>query len=286
VPGTLIPLTALDPTAVLPTSHRWPACTGRRDRAHAFGVRRQAIACSRSPAGVASCALGGLRTGAVLSPSRYAYLRCADRRTAQSDVRRGRDPPDRQAPARPVARTPPQAAPTRRALSRALYPDRFGDGHRGHRKDMMSRAWRMLAAVALLVFALAPAAVGTASAQAAPSPSPTLGSNSPAPNPPGSADSSPRDYNGAIWVVAAILVVAVIVGGGTLYLTRTRRMDLSQLSTPEDERRAADKRDRSPIRDQSTTDHRQSPSHKPPANVRAAACARLSDWRVRVRPAG
>ncbi|HEY3555903.1 hypothetical protein [Kribbella karoonensis] len=105
----------------------------------------------------------------------------------------------------------------------------------------MSRASRTLAAAALLVIALAPAAAGQANAAssapsstAAPSPTPTLGSNTPAPNPPGSANSSPRDYKGASWVVGAVLLVAAIVGGGTFYLTRTHRIDLTQLSPPEE----------------------------------------------------
>ncbi|HWD78819.1 MAG TPA: hypothetical protein VG497_08055 [Kribbella sp.] len=46
-----------------------------------------------------------------------------------------------------------------------------------------------------------------------------------------------------MWVVAAVLVVAVIVGGGTLYLSRSRRIDLETLSTPEEERRAARERE-------------------------------------------
>lgn len=107
---------------------------------------------------------------------------------------------------------------------------------------MMSRASRTLAAAALLVIALAPAVAGQANAAssapsstAAPSPTPTLGSNTPASNPPGSANSSPRDYNGSAWVVGAILVVAAIVGGGTLYLTRTHRLDLTQLSPPDED---------------------------------------------------
>lgn len=137
---------------------------------------------------------------------------------------------------------------------------------------MMSRAWRLLAAAAVLVLALAPLAAGSASAQAAaPSPSPTVGSaNSPAPAPPGSTDSSPRDYNGAILVVVGVLIVAVLVGGGTLFLNRTRRIDLNPQSTPEDENedesehasgdKSGDesdsaKSDRSSIGDQSATDH-------------------------------
>lgn len=83
----------------------------------------------------------------------------------------------------------------------------------------------------------------------APSPSPTLGSTtSTHPNPPGSKNSSPQDYNGAIWAVVGAVVVVAIVGAGTFYLTRTRRIDLSQRSTPEDERRAA--------RERSKDDHR------------------------------
>lgn len=119
----------------------------------------------------------------------------------------------------------------------------------------MSRAWRLLAAAAVLVLAAGPFTAVSANAQAAPSPSPTLGSNSPAPPPPGSSNSSPRDYGGAIWVVVGAVIVVALVGGGTLFLVRTRRLDVSQLSTPEDERGAAAKPDRSSIGDQSETDH-------------------------------
>ena len=69
--------------------------------------------------------------------------------------------------------------------------------------------------------------------QAAPTPSPTLGStNSPAPNPPGSADSSPSDYDNAVWVVVGAGIVVVLVAGGTWFLIRTRRIDLKQRSAP------------------------------------------------------
>ncbi|HEY3508432.1 MULTISPECIES: hypothetical protein [Kribbella] len=113
----------------------------------------------------------------------------------------------------------------------------FAAVRRGHRITMMSRAWRMLAAASLLALAMATAA--TVGAQAAPSPSPTLGStNSPAPNPPGSADSTPQDYNGAVWVVVAVVAVAAVVGLGTLFLARSRRMDLEPRS-PRNERRRA-----------------------------------------------
>jgi hypothetical protein len=104
----------------------------------------------------------------------------------------------------------------------------------GHRKHMTCRAWRIEAAAVLLGLALLVVGPSIASAhEQAPSPSPTLGSTtSPHPNPPGSTDSSPRDYNGAVWVVVGALIVVVIVGGGTLYLMRTGRLDLKQRSSP------------------------------------------------------
>ncbi|GAA1121581.1 hypothetical protein GCM10009630_19320 [Kribbella jejuensis] len=77
-------------------------------------------------------------------------------------------------------------------------------------------------------------ALGSARAQAAPTPSPTLGENSPAPNPPGSANGSPQDYKGAVWIVVGVLVVAALIGGGTLYLARTRRIDLSARTSTDD----------------------------------------------------
>jgi H+/gluconate symporter-like permease len=108
----------------------------------------------------------------------------------------------------------------------------------------MGRTWRLLMAVAVVGLLLA-APVVSASAhtdqvqvQAAPSPSPTLGSTeSPPPNPPGSTNASPKDYNGAWLVVVAVLAVAVIVGAGTFYMTRRARgFDMSPRSEPEDDK--------------------------------------------------
>lgn len=110
----------------------------------------------------------------------------------------------------------------------------------------MHRVWRTLAVVAVLGLALlvAPASAGWA---ADPTPSPTLGStNSPAPNPPGAADSDPSDFNGAILVVIGAAIVALVVGGGTLLLNRSRRLDISQKSTPEDERPAVPEHEEPP----------------------------------------
>jgi hypothetical protein len=109
---------------------------------------------------------------------------------------------------------------------------------------MTCRAWRIQAAAVLLGLALLVVGPAIASAhELAPSPSPTLGSTtSTHPNPPGSTDSSPRDYNGAVWVVVGALIVVAIAGGGTLYLMRTGRLDLKQRSSPQDERRAARER--------------------------------------------
>ncbi|MER7243222.1 hypothetical protein [Kribbella sp. NPDC000426] len=62
----------------------------------------------------------------------------------------------------------------------------------------------------------------------------TLGlAASPSPDPSGAGDASPRDYQGAWLVVIAVGVVVVIVGAGTYYLQRTRRIDLSQTSEVE-----------------------------------------------------
>ncbi|MET9268164.1 hypothetical protein [Kribbella sp. NPDC003557] len=66
-----------------------------------------------------------------------------------------------------------------------------------------------------------------------PGPSPTVGStNSPAADPPGSADSSPDDYDKAVWVVVGAGIVVVLVAGGTFFLLRTRRIDMQQRSAP------------------------------------------------------
>ncbi|NUR96813.1 MAG: hypothetical protein HOV67_16325 [Kribbellaceae bacterium] len=107
--------------------------------------------------------------------------------------------------------------------------------------------------------------IGSVGVQAAPTPSPTLGSNSPAPNPPGSADSSPQDYKGAVWIVLAVLVVAALVGGGTLYLSRSRRMDMNPRSSTDDaavadekstgEHRTEADQDAVPNRDRTPVDH-------------------------------
>jgi hypothetical protein len=92
---------------------------------------------------------------------------------------------------------------------------------------MMCKAWRSAVTTAVLGFALTGSASGLAFA--------SRRAASPSPNPPGSTNSSPQDYNGAIWVVIAVVVVAAIVAGGTFFLVRTRRMDVSQRSKPEDE---------------------------------------------------
>ncbi|TDW92261.1 hypothetical protein EV647_4097 [Kribbella sp. VKM Ac-2566] len=122
----------------------------------------------------------------------------------------------------------------------------------GHRERMISAAWRLLAGTAVLGLAFVASAPAVAHAQdttvqvaVAPTPSPTLGStNSSRPQPPGASDSSPSDYDGAIWVVVAVVVVVALVGGGTLYLMRTRRIDLTQRTTPDEERDAeAERRD-------------------------------------------
>ena len=94
----------------------------------------------------------------------------------------------------------------------------------------MRRAWRLLAALAVVSIAMV---MPSASAQAAPTPSPTLGStNSPGANPPGAADTDPQDYDGAIWVVVGVAIVAVLVVGGTLVLTRRRRQALGRRHPP------------------------------------------------------
>jgi hypothetical protein len=71
--------------------------------------------------------------------------------------------------------------------------------------------------------------------EAAGQPSPTLGATAtPKPNPPGVQDSDPNDYGHAIWVVVAVAVVAVIVGAGTLWLVKSRRVDMNPLSREDD----------------------------------------------------
>jgi hypothetical protein len=103
---------------------------------------------------------------------------------------------------------------------------------------MSSTVWRSAAGSVALGFAVVASgpAIAPAHELAAPTPSPTLGStNSPAPEPPGSADSSPSDYDNAAWVVVGAGIVVVLVAGGTVFLMRTRRIDLAQRSAPSEE---------------------------------------------------
>jgi hypothetical protein len=105
---------------------------------------------------------------------------------------------------------------------------------------MSSTAWRAAAGTAVLGLAFVASAPAVAQADdaakhgaVAPTPSPTLGStNSTPPEQPGTADSSPRDYDGAVLVVVAAVIVVAVVGGGTFFLVRTRRIDLSQRNAP------------------------------------------------------
>jgi hypothetical protein len=77
------------------------------------------------------------------------------------------------------------------------------------------------------------AMLGWSAVQSPGTPSPSLGSTvSPGPSLPGAQDPDPQDYTGTIWVVVAVLVVALLVGGGTLWLVRTRRVDLSPTQRP------------------------------------------------------
>ncbi|MFK4087554.1 hypothetical protein ACI2LF_25820 [Kribbella sp. NPDC020789] len=77
--------------------------------------------------------------------------------------------------------------------------------------------------------------VGWAVLQGPGTPSPSLGSTvSPGPSLPGTQDPDPNDYTGAVWVVVAVLVVALIIGGGTMWLVRTRRVDLSPTDRPDE----------------------------------------------------
>jgi hypothetical protein len=72
-----------------------------------------------------------------------------------------------------------------------------------------------------------PARSVTIQSASGPSPSPTLGSTESPPNPPaGSSDSDPADYSGAIWVVVAFVVAAVLIVTGTLLWFRGRRKGL------------------------------------------------------------
>ncbi|MFF0344728.1 hypothetical protein [Kribbella sp. NPDC004875] len=97
-----------------------------------------------------------------------------------------------------------------------------------------------IATAALCLLLLASASVpaqakaGTPQEPAA-TPTPTLGSTaSPKADPPGAGDPDANDFNKAPLVVIAVLVVAAVVAGGTFYLVRSRRIDLSQLSEPDD----------------------------------------------------
>ncbi|GAB3933762.1 hypothetical protein GCM10029976_041760 [Kribbella albertanoniae] len=89
----------------------------------------------------------------------------------------------------------------------------------------MSYLSRRLAA-AVLIIVLSGCFLSAGVAAAAPTPTPTVTAT---PNSPQDAD--PDDYNQAPWVVIAVGAVAVIIGVGTFWLVRSRRIDLS----PEDD---------------------------------------------------
>jgi hypothetical protein len=73
-------------------------------------------------------------------------------------------------------------------------------------------------------------------------PSPSLGATAtPKPNPPGAQDSDPDDYGNAVWVVVAVAAVAVIIGAGTLWLVKSRRVDIDPLGPPDDQPPVADR---------------------------------------------
>ncbi|TCO47145.1 hypothetical protein EV646_106385 [Kribbella antiqua] len=88
------------------------------------------------------------------------------------------------------------------------------------------RTKRLLSALLLGVALVLMPAVASATTVADPTPTPTLGSTeSPTVNPPGAGDTDPSDYQGATWVVGAIVVVVVLVAAGTVLVVRSRRKD-------------------------------------------------------------
>ena len=48
-------------------------------------------------------------------------------------------------------------------------------------------------------------------------------------------DSDPDDYNKTPWVVIGAGIAAVVIGVGTFWLIRTRQIDLTQESPPDDD---------------------------------------------------
>jgi hypothetical protein len=79
-----------------------------------------------------------------------------------------------------------------------------------------------------LLLMVMPVSASAAQPAVDPTPSPTLGvTESPNPNPPGAQDADPDDYAGATWVIGAVAVVLVLVGGMTLLVMRSRRKDES-----------------------------------------------------------
>jgi len=85
---------------------------------------------------------------------------------------------------------------------------------------------RRLAAAAMLIVVVL---LGTVPAVAAPTPTPnavTTGSPK---------DSDPDDYNKTPWVVIGAGIAALVVGAGTFWLIRTRQIDLTQESPPDDD---------------------------------------------------
>jgi flagellar basal body-associated protein FliL len=114
-------------------------------------------------------------------------------------------------------------------------------------RKLLARAGAIVAL--LLLLALGSVATSTASSAASStsqsaaasanpvvdSPSPSLGATSQPNRPiPGDNDSDPNDWSGAPWIIAAVVVVAVLAGVITYVLFRGHRLTWRNQRTPED----------------------------------------------------
>ncbi|GAA1699187.1 hypothetical protein GCM10009745_52150 [Kribbella yunnanensis] len=92
----------------------------------------------------------------------------------------------------------------------------------------LSRRLAGVAAVLVVVLSGFFLTAGLAAAAVAPTPTPTATPNNP-------KDADADDYNRASWVVIGAVAVVVIIGAGTFWMVRSRRVDLVEANHPDDD---------------------------------------------------
>jgi hypothetical protein len=96
----------------------------------------------------------------------------------------------------------------------------------------MNNPWpgRLVRSAVATLFVALTLCTGVLPAVAADSPGPAIGASTPSPPPPGDTDADPNDWTGTAWVVTAIAVFVVAVGGiSYLGYQRLKRRDEAPL---------------------------------------------------------